>query len=221
LSFFRWEKRDIGHELMDECDPSDAHPTLRDLVRINRYFGGHRAIRSLLKNVAQRNDRFSLLDVGAASGDSSRAIKRAYPFAKVLSVDRNQTNLIQAPDPKLIADAFALPFKDGSFDYVFCSSFLHHFSDEQIVELFGGFRRIAKRAVLIVDIERHYVPYWFMRLSKRFLGWHWLTVYDGLLSVRAGLTSSEITILARRAGLTDLIVANHRPAFRISLMGKA
>lgn len=206
---------------MDECGPSDAHPTLQDLVRINRYFGGHRAIRSLLKAVAQRNDRFSLLDVGAASGDSSRAIRRAYPFAKVLSVDRNQTNLNQAPEPKLLADAFALPFKDSSFDYVFCSSFLHHFTDEQIIELFRGFRRIAKRAVLIVDIERHYVPYWFMRLSKPFLGWHWLTVHDGLLSVRAALTSSEIRRLAQLAGLTELKVVNHRPAFRISMIGKA
>ena len=159
-SCWTWAYRQITPELMDTCDPSAAAHALRDLVRINRYFWGHQAIVNTLKRAGCNGNGFSLLDVGAASGDTSRLIARRFPRASVLNLDRNESNLSRAPEPKIVADAFALPFPQQSFDYVFSSSFIHHFEDDQIVALLEGFAVVARRAVVVVDLERHYVPYW-------------------------------------------------------------
>ena len=70
-----------------------------------------------------------MLDVGAASGDSGRAILESYPCASVTSLDKNPNNLAAALEPKLVGDAFALPFANASFDFVFSSLLLHHFSE--------------------------------------------------------------------------------------------
>ena len=76
-------------------------------------------IRHLLRQVVRRDDSFTLLDVGAASGDSGRAILESYPRASVTSLDKNPNNLVAALEPKLVGDAFTLPFADGSFDLYF------------------------------------------------------------------------------------------------------
>jgi SAM-dependent methyltransferase len=138
----------------------------------------------------------------------------------VTSLDRNWTNLERAPQPKLLGDAFALPFGPDSFDFVLSSLFLHHFPDEQIVELLRSFHVIARRAVLVSDLERHILPWLFLRTSKRIFGWNHVTVHDGLISVKAALRKSELRQLALRAGIEAPQVLAHRPAFRLSLIGK-
>src|SRR3954452_3249794 len=84
--------RVIGHELLDEADPEEARTNLADLVRINRKLGGHASILKMLASVAERNQAFTVLDVGAASGDTAALISAHYPFATIISLDRNQTN---------------------------------------------------------------------------------------------------------------------------------
>jgi hypothetical protein len=211
--------RVIEPELMDEAEPATARACLENLIRINRYFGGHTSVIKLLERAGCKQGAFTLLDVGAASGDSSRVVKAAYPEATVVNLDRNAVNLEGSPHPKLLADAFQLPFPPRSFDYVFSSLFLHHFRDEQIVMLLRGFGQIARRAVLILDLERHLAPYLFLPATKPFFGWHWMTIHDGKISVRAALTAAELTSLAKRAGIAEVEVTTHRPAFRLSMVG--
>lgn len=213
-----FSKRLIEPELLDDCDPESARANLADIVRINQRFGGHAAIRYLLKQVADPIDKFSLLDVGAASGDTAQIIRQQYPNAAVTSLDRNALNLAAAPNPKLLADAFALPFSPGSFNFILCSLFLHHFTDEQIRELLRGFFLVARDAVLIADLERHWLPYLFMRISKPIFRWSPVTVHDGLCSVRAAFRAGELSALAEGAGLPEIQVKVHRPAFRLTLV---
>src|SRR2546423_13291463 len=103
-------KRLIKPELLDHAPPDEARVNLADLVRINRNFGGHATIRKLVAQVAADDDSFTLLDIGAASGDTARLLQRLYPRASVTSLDYNLVNLEAAPPSKLIANAFELPF---------------------------------------------------------------------------------------------------------------
>ena len=208
--------RCIQPELLDHVSPEEAKPNLADLVRINRLFGGHSTIRKLLARAAPREHNFTLLDVGAASGDTARVITQAYPRASVTSLDYNEVNLSDAPRPKLIADAFKLPFGAGSFDYVLSSLFLHHFADERITSLLKSFYLVARRGVLIADLERHLLPYLFLRFSQPVFKWGDITVHDGLISVRAALRKNELLKLAKEAGLSKPEVEVHRPAFRLT-----
>jgi SAM-dependent methyltransferase len=211
-------KRLIKPELLDHLSPEDAAPNLAELVRINRYFGGHSVIRRTLARAVRRRGPFSVLDIGAASGDTARLIEELYPAASVTSLDRKDANLSGAPHPKIAADAFQLPFQPGSFDFVLCSLFLHHFIDEQVTELLGIFYALARRGLLICDLERRAVPYFFLPATKLLWGWSRVTLHDGMRSVRASFLPGELLHLAKRAGIPQARVEVHRPAFRISLV---
>ena len=161
-----------------------------------------------------------MLDIGAASGDTAAVIAASYPRAKVFSLDLNEVNLANAPNPKLLGDAFHLPFRENSFDFVLASLFLHHFTDAQVVGLLEGFFRLSRRALLISDLERHILSYWFLPATQPFLRWHPITVHDGPVSVRAAFTAEELRSLADQAGIQNSQVEAHRPAFRLSLIAK-
>jgi ubiquinone/menaquinone biosynthesis C-methylase UbiE len=212
-------KRLIEPEFLEHAPPEEARANLADIVRLNERFGGHGVLRKTLAQVVNGNSTFTLLDVGSASGDTSRLISQLYPAARVTSLDLNAVNLAAAPKPKLLADAFQLPFQDNSFDYVFCSLFLHHFEDEQVTELLAGFYRVARRAVLVSDLERHVLSYLFFPATRPFFKWAPITVHDGMTSVRAGFRAEELRHIAKEAGIPHAEVVVHRPAFRISVIG--
>ncbi|MGA7414735.1 MAG: methyltransferase domain-containing protein [Bryobacteraceae bacterium] len=210
----------IEPELLDHASPEEARGNLVDIIRLNQRFGGHGIIRKMLAGVATPTERFTVLDIGAASGDTAKLITASYPGATVFSLDLNSVNLAGAPGPKLLGDAFRLPFRDSAFDFVFASLFLHHFTDAQVVELLCGFYRLSRRALLISDLERHIFSYWFLPATQPFLRWHPITVHDGPVSVRAAFTAEELRSLASKAGITTCHVETHRPAFRLSLVAR-
>jgi len=214
-------KRLILPELLDGLREDQARASLRDLVRINRYWGGHSTLRNLLRENVPDGRPFSVLDVGAASGDMGACIRRWYPAATVTSLDYVGTHLAGAAGFKVIADAFRLPFRPGSFDYVFCSLFLHHFTDDKVVELLRNFGEAARKAVLVIDLERNPIPYYFIAWSRPLLGWDPVTVHDGAISVEAAFRRRELEDLARQAGLRNPRARVFRPAFRIGLVAGA
>lgn len=212
-------KRLILPELLDTLPPDQARASLEDLVRINRRWGGHSTLRSLLRENVPDSSPFSVLDVGAASGDMGACIGRWYPAAKVTSLDYVATHLAGLGS-KVVGDAFRLPFHPGSFDYVFCSLFLHHFPDDKVIELLRNFGAVARKAVLVIDLERNPIPYYFIAWSRPILGWDPVTVHDGAISVEAAFRRNELEYLARRAGLRNPRARVFRPAFRIALVGQ-
>jgi SAM-dependent methyltransferase len=218
-------ERLILPELLDTLPPDQARASLGDLVRINRRWGGHSTLRSLSKTSVPDGQPFSVLDVGAASGDMGACIRRWYPGAAVTSLDYVFSHL-GGEEPggvtrRVAGDAFRLPFRPASFDYVFCSMFLHHFPNEKVVELLRNFGAVARKAVLVIDLERNPIPYYFIAWSRPLLGWDPVTVHDGAISVEAAFKRHELEELARQAGLRNPRARVFRPAFRIALVGEA
>jgi SAM-dependent methyltransferase len=210
-------KRLILPELLDTLPPDQARASLQDLVRINRHWGGHSTLRSLLRDNVPDSQPFSILDVGAASGDMGACIQRWYPASKVTLLDYLESHLKASLGQRVAGDAFRLPFRPRSFDYVFCSLFLHHFSNDRVVELLRNFGAVARKAVLVIDLERNPIPYYFIAWSRPLLGWDPVTVHDGAISVEAAFRRRELEHLARQAGLRNPRARVFRPAFRIAL----
>jgi SAM-dependent methyltransferase len=210
--------RVLRSERLESSAPGAVERNLRDIARINRWFGGHRTLLKLLKEFVEPADHFSILDVGAASGDMGRCIVKQYPNAKVTSLDRQPIHLKRARPPKVAADAFALPFANGTFDFVMCSFFLHHFSDSEIANLLQEMRRVARRALIVLDLERHPFAYCFLPLTRLLFDWSDLTVHDGCISVEAAFTLQELATLGLTLHPSWATTRRYFPWFRLSLV---
>ncbi len=213
--------RVLKPEILDTLPPEEARASLADLVRINKYWGGHSTLRKLIRGIIPEGEACTVLDVGAASGDMGRCLEAARPGARVTSLDYIPSHLAAAPGARVAADAFHLPFAARSFDCVFSSLFLHHFSDDQVVGLLAESGRVARRYVLAIDLWRHPAPYYFIGWTRLLFGWHPVSVHDGKISVEAAFHRRELTELARRAGLGEPRARASVPAFRIALSARA
>ena len=208
--------RVLKPELLDSAGRELRDLNLQDIVRINRWCGGHRVLLRVLRGLVSSRERFSVLDVGAASGDMGQCIREVFPNARVLLTDYRLAHLRNTALPRVAADAFRLPFLPGTFDFVICSSVLHHFPDGQVVDLIRKTRSFARRALIILDLERHPIPYYFLPSTRRVFGWSTLTLHDGPISVAAGFRAEELASLTRAAGAGAVTVRKHRPWFRLS-----
>jgi 2-polyprenyl-3-methyl-5-hydroxy-6-metoxy-1,4-benzoquinol methylase len=158
-----------------------------------------------------------MLDVGAASGDMGRAVRELYPLARVTSLDYRHYHLAAADPPRVVADAFRIPFRRASFDVVHCSLFLHHFEDDAVVNLLRSFGELSRRHIIITDLERHFVAYHFLPATRWLFRWNEITLHDGPISVAAAFKKGELRKLAEAAGLRGIEVRAHRPSFRLCL----
>jgi SAM-dependent methyltransferase len=218
---------------MDRTDntPEDLNGALEDIRKVNRFLRGSKilvkAVRPFLL-ASSEDDPLSILDVGTGGADLPldlvREAQRLGRRIRIVAVDRDPATLEYArgrtagvPEIELrSADAFALPFGPGSFDLVTASLFLHHFGHDDAVRLLVAFRRLARDAVLINDLERHVFPWAFIGLAARVMRRHPMFVHDAPLSVLRGFTADELSAVAREAGASDATVA-HRVPYRLLL----
>lgn len=211
-------------ELLETGEGSDAdvRVSLGDLRRINRHFGGRRVLRTLLDEQVQRMGLtgFSLLDVGAASGDLPAAVREWFPDAKVVAVDLYERHLRAAPEDgvRLVcADAWRLPFGARSFDFVSASLFLHHFSDDELPGMLRSLAAPGRRALVINDLDRHWALLAFVRLAGPLLARSPITRFDAPASIRQAFGPGELERAAARAGFHRFHSRWHWP-FRRSLV---
>jgi hypothetical protein len=180
----------------DTCPPVEVETSLRDLCRINRWFGGVATTRWLIGRVASAtgNKSFSVLEVAAGFGEVSKIAGRQLVgkgiSLNVTDLDRVRTHLL-CGNPAVVADALALPFQDNSFDLVSCSLFAHHLEPGELAHFTGEALRVSRCALLINDLVRH--P---MHLALVYAGFPLMRSYvsrvDGLASVRRAYVPDEI-----------------------------
>ncbi len=198
-------RRVVIPELLDRDGGSAAEveSSLRDLGRINRWFGGIGTLRTMLERVATESGRreFSLLDVGAASGDVAAQAReqlqaRGIRMRPVL-LDRAASHLRSANGTRrVVGDAQALPFADSSFDLVACSLLAHHLEPGELAHFVNEAQRVARLAVLINDLRRH--P---LHLALVYAGFPLyrsrITRHDAPASVRRAYTPAEMWAILR------------------------
>ena len=224
-------RRVTSVELLDEDrgSPEEIQSSLDDLWRINRWLGGVTSSLRLLDHFFSRTGSHPvrILDVG--SGDARLAarlkaelLRRKIPVEFVV-LDRRFSHLAGARSsrpagvgmPPVVADVFALPFAERSFDVVICNLFLHHFSGDHERHLLISLASVAREAVLINDLERHLLPYLFIRVAIPFARSR-ITRNDGPASVRQSYTREELAALAGGAGCRSFEV-ERIPPFRLGL----
>lgn len=184
--------------------------SLHDVAHANDWFGGTRSLRRSLLPFLDAPE-ITLLDIGTGSGETLRDLERWIEaggrVAHTVALDSHPDVLAIArrrvPGLTLAGgDMRALPFADRSFDVVLATLVLHHLPDALQVDALRELARVARRAVLVAELERAPL-HW---LGARILaGTIWrgnpLTRHDGPVSVRRGYTPGELVGCAARAGL--------------------
>jgi ubiquinone/menaquinone biosynthesis C-methylase UbiE len=223
-------------EFIDTGDytPEEYAGCLAELRRVNRWLGDETALKnSLLREIESENLReFSVLDVGAGSGEMLRFIagfaRQQKRKTKLCGLDFNQFSAVSIREEskdfsEILAvrgNALNLPFGDKAFDYVICSLFTHHLKNEMIVEALRERRRVARRKIFVIDLHRHWLAYYsYITIGKIFLH-NRLVRHDGALSILRSFKPEELKDLARKAELENAVVKRHFP-FRLVLQADA
>lgn len=234
--FDRFKRRSDKLEYIDTGDYTAAEyeSCIGELQLVNRWMGdAHTLKRTLFREInAHRLQSFSVLDVGAGSGELLRVTadwarqtgRRASAVGLELNERSAETIIEESAQFDEIrsvrGDALRLPFADSEFDYVICSLFTHHFVNEQVVEILGEMSRVAKRRIFVIDLHRHPVAYFLYTTVGKLVLHNRLLRHDGALSILRSFKRDELIELAQRAGLRDACVERHFP-FRLVLSAAA
>ena len=230
-----FKTRSLKPERIDTGDytPQEYAVFLREIRFINQRLGDRSALEKTLLADITRLDlkEFSVLDVGAGTGELLGVIaefaRKGMRKARLVGLDLNvlSVNEIAAESQKYTeispvrSDALNLPFNDNAFDYAICSLFTHHLSDEQIPFVLKEMSRVARRGIVVIDLERS-VKAWFLyqlfcfvfRISP-------LVRQDGSLSIRKGFRIPDLQTLGKKADLSGFDVTRSAP-YRVVLCSK-
>jgi ubiquinone/menaquinone biosynthesis C-methylase UbiE len=233
--FSRFRRRSYELEHLDKGDytASEYERCIVELQRVNRYLGDASALRrSVLKEIEREGlNEFSLLDVGAGSGELLRAAavwaedskRRAHLVGLEINARSSRAILEESKSFSFInsvrGDALRLPFADDAFDYVMCSLFTHHFKDEQVTRVLAEMARVARRRIFVIDLHRHPVAYFLYTTVGHLFLHNRLIREDGALSILRSFRPFELHHLAASTNLLDIMVERRFP-FRLVLSAR-
>ena len=150
-----------------------------------------------------------ILDVGTGTANVPIRIIRKQPSAVIVAMDLSLNMLERArqniADEKLqgcillvTGDAENLPFKDDSFDLVYCHSMFHHLVNPLIIA--QGIIRVAKQGCCFIIRDLRRPPGFLLEWYVRIFGFR----YDEMMkqmyreSLRAGFTRQEMAGIVGR-----------------------
>src|SRR5476651_48860 len=155
-------------ELMDlpNHDENALRSDLENLARLNRTFGGRKAVETIFHKLADKTRKLVLIDLASGYGDHGRHLIRRAKARRneitVMAVDvQFQTlQIARRATPAgqkmffVQADARQLPFRNQGADLVFCSLALHHFAEKDALTVLQEMARVGRQGAACVDLVR-------------------------------------------------------------------
>jgi SAM-dependent methyltransferase len=235
----RWwlETRIDGEEWLDQGNgtPEAIDQSLADLSRINRWLGGMRGLAGHLypRIRACGAKHVRVLDLGAGGCTIPAAMARWARHERVplriFALDLRHAHLQWAwrsvqtwPEIALIqGDVLAPPIAEGSVDFVVSSLFLHHFTAAALIQVLPKWARLARQSLIMTDLVRHPVPYWFMKAASPVFARSAITRHDAAVSIRRAYRPEELRRIAQEAGLAQARVFTYFPYRMVLVIDRA
>src|ERR1700677_2897668 len=205
-------------ELMDlpNQDENALRNDLEHLARLNKTFGGRKAVETVFHKLADKTRSLLLIDLAAGYGDHGRNLlglsKARQHDVTIVAVDFQFQTLQIArsatPSNKKMffvqADARQLPFRNKAADLAFCRLALHHFAEKDALTVLQEMARVGKLGTACVDLVRSRLAVLGIWLMTNFLIRDPMVRHDARLSVRRAFTDIEMKSLAHQAGWPNL-----------------
>ena len=186
------------------CDRERLFNPYRQFEPLNILVSGWgRVYREFIRPILAETGRATLLDVGAGGGDIPLRLLR---LAAADGFELEATAIDSDPrcleyvrerhrDPAArfeLAGWEDLIERGARFDIVISNHLLHHIPDEALLAFLAGMERLARRVILINDIERGNLSYFaFAALIVPFFRRSFVAA-DGLTSIRRSYTAAEL-----------------------------
>lgn len=206
-------------EIMDDlnCSGPVVDQALRELEFINKWLGGNAVtlsgLNKVLSNCSQR--QLKIADLGCGGGDMlmliSDHLKNKGFKARLTGIDANP-NIIAYAEKNTIAypeinfkstDILSAEFRKESFDIVFATLFFHHFTSNELIELFKHLNNTTRCGIVINDLHRHSLAYYSIKFLTKIFSKSTMVVNDAPLSVHRGFTREELEEILKGAGISS------------------
>jgi 2-polyprenyl-3-methyl-5-hydroxy-6-metoxy-1,4-benzoquinol methylase len=200
-------------ELMDrpQAVSDELRVDLRNLRALNRWFGSYRLVRHFLEKWIRPGDNLRVVDLATGSGDIPRLIadhaRKVGAQVQIDAVDFQESTLSIARE--LSADYPEIAFNHAdvlefgapqTYDVVFCSLALHHFSELDAIRLLRRCREISRGRILVADLRRGPLASAGVWLLTALIFREPMTRVDARLSAARAFSFSELRQLAVQAG---------------------
>ncbi len=209
----RFRERSTEEEQMDDPHLSEVslEAVLGDINRVNALLGGNRITFKALDKFTELHPRkkYRILDAGCGDGTLLREV--GLYFSKrgietdLLGIDISEKSIQLArrkhADMKNIsfeqADLFHLDPKTHKCDLLLCTLTLHHFREEDIPKLLARLSAVAKRGVIVNDLDRNKIAYLLFKLFSMLTMKTDIAKQDGLVSIRRGFTKNDLMAFSK------------------------
>ena len=203
-------------EMMDRPQPFSAEleRDLKYLGQLNRWFGSHRLVLNFMQRWIRPGARLRIVDLATGSSDIPRLIvdyaRSINATIQIDAIDRQPPTLDVAK--KLSIDYPEISFfeadilnwqTDEPYDIVLNSLALHHFSEQDAIQLLRRCRELSRSFVLVSDLRRSFFLQTGVFLLTALIFREPMTKFDARLSAARAFSFAEMHDMARRAGWTN------------------
>ncbi|RZJ70336.1 MAG: methyltransferase domain-containing protein [Flavobacterium sp.] len=211
-------KRSEAAEMMDDfaMEGEILRDALDKLASINKLLGGNSVtidgVKKLL-NGTDKNRRIRIVDIGCGNGDMLRILadfaKQKQLNFELIGVDANQFTINHAKQLSVNYQNISYQcediFKDeiANCDIILCTLTLHHFKDQEIIDLLTRFKKAASLGMVINDLQRSALAYYlFIGLCFVF-GLNHMSKEDGLVSILRGFKKHDLQLYSKQSQLKN------------------
>lgn len=221
--FIDTSKRTNEIELMDDFSIQGMalRDTLDEIASINRLLGGNsitlKGVQDLLKKIP-KSEEIIIADIGCGNGDilrmlSDYADKNGWNF-KLIGIDANDFTIAYARELSalypnisyLSEDVFASRFETLHYDIALCTLTLHHFKDEEAIQLMHILKQQANIGVVVNDLHRNALAYRLFQLISYVFRLKAMSKNDGLISILRGFKKEELIGFSKKINSTNYTV---------------
>lgn len=217
-------------EIMDDfsLQGKELKAALDQIARINQLLGGNNLTLNGIKKIIKRantSKQITIADVGCGNGDMLRmlanyGLKKNLNF-KLIGIDANVFTVNYAKILSneysnieyLCLDIFSEDFSALQYDIVLCTLTLHHFTNEQILNIITIFNNNASIGIVINDLQRSKLAYRLFKMICMLFNLSKMSREDGLVSILRGFKKNELEEFSKKLNLKNYTI-NWKWAFR-------
>jgi SAM-dependent methyltransferase len=205
-----FSRRSYEKELLDRDDIpfEDIKRNMQELDFINTRLGGHKiTLRGLTAVMdsgsgTKNGGKVSILEIGCGGGDNLRVIKnfckRKNIGVSLAGVDINPHCIEFAKSRRenegiqFYTSDYKLLKLERKPDIIFASLFCHHFTDEEVRNIFRWMKANSRMGFFVNDLHRHPLAYYSIKWLTRSFSKSYLVKNDAPLSVQRGFKRREL-----------------------------